>query len=305
MRDAKIISVSDDLFLISLPAPIPGFEDFLSVWVKTGTPSFIVDVGPSSTVKALEAALEQLAIRSLDYILLTHIHLDHAGAIGHISRLFSNTPVICHPAAVTHLADPAKLWEGSVKTLGSTALVYGEIIPTSIGRLVNAEEFDTPSIEVFITPGHAPHQIAFLHAPYLFAGEACGVHIRSAANEIYHRPATPPKFFLETTLQSIDLLLNQNPEKICFGHFGMEENAVFWLESHKKQLLLWKTIIEEMMNHEDEKDFFRNCLNRLIDQDPLMRGFRSFSENARKREFDLIRNSIKGYLGFLKSSKKP
>ncbi|MBW1892565.1 MAG: MBL fold metallo-hydrolase, partial [Deltaproteobacteria bacterium] len=132
--DARITQFSNNLFLITLPPPIPGFNDFICVWLYKGSISFIVDVGPSVTVPDLIKALNDLDITCLDYIFLTHIHLDHAGGIGEIAEHFSLTPVICHAAAISHLVDPSKLVAGTIKTLGDTGRAYGPIKPVPKNR---------------------------------------------------------------------------------------------------------------------------------------------------------------------------
>jgi glyoxylase-like metal-dependent hydrolase (beta-lactamase superfamily II) len=303
MIEAKIKAVSPDLFLITLPPPLPGFEDFISVWVKTGNPSFMVDAGVSATVPALCAALQRINLPSPDYILLTHIHLDHAGGIGHLAEHYPDSSIVCHASAIPHLVDPSRLWEGSLSTLGDTARAYGAIKPTPEHRLLKAEDFKEEGFQVFITPGHAPHHVAFKHSAVLFAGEACGVHLERPSGEVYHRPATPPKFFLETSLSSIDLLMGEAPDKICFGHHGISDRAFHWLSVHGKQLLLWKSILEDLMPREGEEGFFNLCLERLIQEDPFMGPFHGFDPHTKKREFDLIQNSIKGYLGYLKTTR--
>jgi glyoxylase-like metal-dependent hydrolase (beta-lactamase superfamily II) len=303
MIESKITPVSRDLFLITLPPPLPGFEDFISVWVKTGNPSFMVDTGVSVTVGALCEALQRISLPAPDYILLTHIHLDHAGGIGHLAERYPDSLVVCHASAIPHLVDPSRLWEGSLKTLGDTARAYGAIKPTPEHRLLKAEDFKEEGIQAFITPGHAPHHVAFKHSEHLFAGEACGVHLERPFGAVYHRPATPPKFFLETSLSSLDLLMAEAPEKICFGHHGISDRAFDWLSAHGKQLLLWKSILEDLMPGEGEEGFFNLCLERLIQEDPFMRPFHGFDPPTQKREFDLIQNSIKGYLGYLKTTR--
>ena len=294
-----ITPISKNYFLITLPPPLSGFDHFISVWVFTGKPSFIVDVGPASTANALINSLEDLNIKSLDYILLTHIHLDHAGATGQMARYFPQTPIVCHPKAMDHLADPQRLWEGSLKTLGDIALAYGKVIPTNEHQLMDANRFDEPGISAIITPGHAPHHLSFLTQEYLFAGEACGVHIKLDANKFYQRPATPPKFFMETTLNSVDLLINQNPKAICFGHFGVENRAVHWLESHKKQLFLWKDVISQELKNEGKESFYPDCIAALIKEDPFFAPYASLNPAAKFRETELVNNSIKGIAGYL------
>ena len=116
---AIIKKVTPQLSLITLVPPIIGFEDFIGVWLYQGETTFIVDVGPSSTANALLDILAQHQIEDLDYILLTHIHLDHAGGIGTVTERFPKTPIVCHARGISHLADPTRLWEGTLKTLGS------------------------------------------------------------------------------------------------------------------------------------------------------------------------------------------
>ena len=106
-----------------------------------GSPAFIVDAGPSATAPQLLAALEDLDIRHLDYILITHIHIDHAGAVAELSRAYPDAAIVCHPAGIPHLEDPVRLWEGSVKTLGDVGKAYGPLQPVPGGRMVDADGF--------------------------------------------------------------------------------------------------------------------------------------------------------------------
>jgi glyoxylase-like metal-dependent hydrolase (beta-lactamase superfamily II) len=131
----RIRKHSDRLSQILLSPPIDGFDDFISVWVYRGQESFIVETGPSSTAGALLAALKEIGLASPDYILLTHIHIDHAGGIGEIAAAFPGTPVVCHDIGRPHLIDPEKLWQGTVKTLGDTGRAYGPIKPVPEDRL--------------------------------------------------------------------------------------------------------------------------------------------------------------------------
>ena len=103
---AKIDQITDDLYLLTLVPPIPGFEAFICSWLYKGDQVFIVDVGPAVTADDLITALQTLDVFGLDYILLTHIHLDHAGGIGEIAQAFPGTPIVCHPAGIPHLIDP-------------------------------------------------------------------------------------------------------------------------------------------------------------------------------------------------------
>ena len=91
--------------------------------------TLLVDPGPASTIPYLVERLDELGIRTIDYILLTHIHLDHAGGTGQLLRHFPGAKVNCHPKGIPHMVAPQKLWEESIKVLGKVAEAYGEMAP--------------------------------------------------------------------------------------------------------------------------------------------------------------------------------
>ena len=300
MLDAKINPVSNDLFLITLPPPIPGFDDFIGCWLYRKDISFIVDPGPSVTSEILARALEELKVSRLDYIFLTHIHIDHAGGVGDIAAYFPESPIICHKAGIPHLVDPSRLWEGSVKTLGETAKAYGPIKPVSSNRFIQTDQFKSDIIMPVFTPGHSANHVSYLTEKYLFAGEAGGVFLSLDSGCEYLRPATPPRFFLEISTDSIDALIEKNPLNICYGHHGIKENAVQMLNKNRNQLLLWEKIIKKEIQN-NNNDFLTSCFNRLLKEDLLLAGFSHMDSSVQKRERGFIINSIKGYEGYLKS----
>jgi glyoxylase-like metal-dependent hydrolase (beta-lactamase superfamily II) len=295
--------ITDDLFLIPLDLPTAGYNEFISVWLYLGQITCLIDVGPSTTAPILLRALDELKITRLDYILLTHIHLDHAGAIGEIADVFPQTPIICHQAARSHLIEPSRLWAGTKKVLGSMALSYGPIKPVAGNRLIDANDFKVESVVPLITPGHAVHHVSYRADKYLFAGEAAGVYTALPQNSFYLRPATPPKFFLNIALKSVDSLIACQPHTICYAHFGINKNAATMLKIHRNQLLLWEKLIEDEMSHCDPRDPINACIQRLTKEDPLMAAFDQLPPDVQERETYFLRNSISGYLGYLGSER--
>jgi len=237
------IQISPTLFLIPLDQDLPGFISFISAWLYRGEKTFLVDPGPASTIPQLIQALESLAVKHIDAILLTHIHLDHAGGIGDVAQHFAGTPVICHKSAVKHLVDPTRLWEGSLKALGATAEAYGPIQPVPKGVIVETGRYAEPTVQPIETPGHAVHHVSYLVGKALFAGEAGGVFQRFDKDRTYLRPATPPRFFLETSIRSIDALMAVPHDVLCFGHFGISKNTPKILGAHKEQIFKWAEVI--------------------------------------------------------------
>ena len=297
-------AVEDGVYQITLTPPIEGFADFISVWLVKGPPTFLVDVGPASTAGQLAQALETLGISGLDYILLTHIHLDHAGAVGRIARRFRSAKIVCHAKAVPPLVDPAKLWEGTRKVLGPVADGYGPLEPLPAERFVAAQGFAADGIEAVVTPGHAAHHVSYFSPAALFAGEACGVHYALPGGRDYMRPATPPTFFMDIALDSIDALIARAPGRMVVGHFGMKPDGAGLLRRHRAQLLFWEQWMSARLGQcaaADEAVPF--CVEGLLAGDPLLSAFSLFPQPAQERERYFLKNSVSGFLGWLAAQK--
>lgn len=287
--------IEPKLYQIPLLPPIAGFQSFFSAWLHTGSPSFLLDPGPSVTIPQVADALDGIGITHLDYILLTHIHLDHAGGVAELASQFSKTPVICHPGAVPHLVDPSRLWEGTLKTLGAIGKAYGSVQALSPERITGADVFRSGKIQAIDTPGHAPHHTAYLFEGKLFAGEAAGVFLKLSSGSVYLRPATPPKFFLETSLHSIDRLIASKPAMLCYGHHGVCGNAPEMLLRHRQQLLEWNRLIADCKETMQEATV-DGIVDRLLREDPFLAAFEELDPDVRKRERFFLGNSVKGFL---------
>jgi glyoxylase-like metal-dependent hydrolase (beta-lactamase superfamily II) len=301
VKKPKVDKLSDNLFLITLDPSLRGFENFIGAWLYKGNINFIVDVGPSITAPRLIKALEDLSVDHLDYILLTHIHIDHAGGIGEVANHFAETPIICHKAGIKHLVDPSRLWEGTIKTLGILGQGYGPITGVDENRFLDAQTFKSSDIKCVLTPGHSAHHISFLAGDYLFAGEAGGVCFSIEPDYEYLRPATPPTFFMENAVKSIDTLIAEAPKKICYSHFGMNNDAEGMLLRHREQLYLWEKIIGDELESSPKKDFVSDCLNRLLQNDGNLAGFFALDQSAQERERGFLTNSIRGFAGYLEN----
>lgn len=297
----------DNLYLISLPVPIEGFDGFIGSWVLTGNPTIMVDVGPSVTVPSLLSALAELNADKPEIILLTHIHIDHAGGIGLVADAFPNATVICHPKGARHLIAPEQLWQGSLKTLGAVAEAYGFIPPLDEKQVKTADDLSLEFIDIVETPGHAVHHMSYVIDDLLFAGEAGGVCQSIDDVAFFLRPATPPRFFLETSISSIDRILAKRPDRICYGHVGMRSNADLMLRSHRHQLLQWKTMVEpffDSVQGRPEMSALEACRDHLLQNDPLMAGFAYLPPLVQAREHGFIINSLKGYWGYFQDIRK-
>jgi glyoxylase-like metal-dependent hydrolase (beta-lactamase superfamily II) len=283
--------------LIPIRQDKPGFKEFIGAWVYQGHRSIIVDVGPSRSINLLVQSLRELEIERIDFVLLTHIHADHAGGLAEFLRVFPMAMAICHLKAINHLVDPAKLWLGTQKALGELALTYGPISPVEKGRLIPHMEARLPGLEIIETPGHAPNHLCFLYEGNLFAGEAGGIYLKVHGAE-YLRPATPPVFFLKESVDSIDRLIPLGDLPIFYSHFGRAEMARPMLQRSREQMLFWEKIVsEEFMR--GREDVVERCAIRLFEEDPELKAIQIMAPEDQARERFFLKNSLKGYLGYL------
>jgi len=280
---------------IDLDQPgLTGFRQFISSWLYRGDNfNLLVDPGPLSTIPRLIAEMRRHGAKGLDYVLLTHIHIDHAGGTGALLREFPEAKVICHPDGIRHMVAPAKLWEGSQKVLGpQLAAAYGEIVPVPEGNIFFEEEIGSTGIRAFLTPGHAQHHCCYLLGDLLFAGEVAGV--RSVVPEgILIRPATPPRFILEVALDSVERMLALQPKRMVFAHYGMVDTAVKHLEIARNQLLLWvegARTVANLAGDEREEAMFA----WLQERDEHYRNITQLPEDIRARERYFFGNTCRG-----------
>ncbi|MFP4257113.1 MAG: MBL fold metallo-hydrolase, partial [Desulfobacterales bacterium] len=273
-----------------------GYTRFISAWLyKDRQGAFLVDTGPACTVDQLLAGLEKNGVEHLDWILLTHIHLDHAGGIGHVTRHFPEATIVCHERAVSHLIDPARLWEGSKKVLGKVAETYGPIEPVPEERIVTRDHVEFESgIRVIPTPGHAAHHQSFVFEDFLFCGEVFGVFLE-LEEDIYLRPATPPKFVFEEFYDSMERLAPETGRKICFAHYGMFHDGGRILETARTQLRMW---LEVVRSHA-EKPKMNAIIADLKANDPVFALIDDLPPVIREREMYYTANTIRGMLGYI------
>jgi glyoxylase-like metal-dependent hydrolase (beta-lactamase superfamily II) len=294
------------LSLIDLDQPIPGHRRFISCWVRlAGGLAFIVDPGPLSTLPVLLEELGRRGVARIDFVLLTHVHLDHAGCTAEVLDAFPGAKVHCHAAGIEHLVDPERLWQGSQKILGDKAAVYGEPTPVPAGRFAADGELLERGIRSIPTPGHAVHHTAYLHEGVLFAGEAFGTSQGLPSGELYLRPAAPPRFYLDQALASIDALAALEPEPglVAFAHHGSRPGARAIAAAARGQLVRWVEVIRGLLRDGD-RDLEPRLFARLMELDPLygQGRFDELDEDFQPRERHYLANTLSGLRGWIESN---
>jgi glyoxylase-like metal-dependent hydrolase (beta-lactamase superfamily II) len=203
-----------------------------SVIVESAGSVAIIDPGPTSCLEALELGLQGRGIRWADvrHILLTHIHLDHAGATGTIVREHPHVHVMVHERGARHLVDPTKLLDSATRLYGDHMdRLWGEFAPVPADRLVvlaggERVQAGGRTFDVAYTPGHASHHVSYFDAEsgVAFVGDTAGV----AVNGGYVLPPTPPPDIdLELWAGSIEQILAWSPSTLFLTHFGPAMNV--------------------------------------------------------------------------------
>ena len=208
--------------------------------VETDDGPAVFDCGPSLCTEALKARLRErgLELEDIRHLLLSHIHLDHAGAAGVLVREHPALQVHVSEIGAPHLADPSRL-EASARRLYGDAFdeLWGELapVPQANLRVVGDEVL---GLACFPTPGHASHHVCYLGADgTLYAGDAAGVRIQP------HRavlpPTPPPEFDLDAWLRTLDEIERRRPARLALVHFGVADDVHRHLAELRMRLVRW------------------------------------------------------------------
>jgi glyoxylase-like metal-dependent hydrolase (beta-lactamase superfamily II) len=198
----------------------------------------IIDPGPTSCLHTLLEALGGQEPRAL---LLTHIHLDHAGASGALVRKFPKLPVYVHERGAPHMVDPSKLMKSAAQLYGDDMdRLWGEMVPVpeeNIRVLSGGETVE--GLRVEYTPGHASHHVTYFDedAGDAYVGDVGGVRI--PPSDFVMSPTPPPDIDLEKWSASLDLVESRNPQRLRLTHFGAVDNVAAHIEQMRARLAAW------------------------------------------------------------------
>lgn len=215
---------SDIIQIDTLLGGVPGVT---GVHLVPGDQPALVDCGTRTSAETVRRGVEQAGISpdDLAWLVLTHIHLDHCGAVGDLARAFPRSTVVVHPRGVRHLVDPTRLVDATAAIYGPLADVIGGLDAVPEHRIVAAEDGHlvpiSPgrSLRAIWAPGHARHQMALLDQAngVLFAADAVGVMMGGGA---LHPSVPPPEYDLTAALDTLTRLADLDPQTLYVSHFG-------------------------------------------------------------------------------------
>ncbi|HUZ08782.1 MAG TPA: MBL fold metallo-hydrolase [Acidimicrobiales bacterium] len=240
--------------VLEIDTLLGGWQRVTAGYLLLGPDPVLVETGSQSSAPVMLASLARLGLgpRDLAGVVVTHIHLDHAGGVGDVARAFPEATVYVHEKGARHLADPTRLVSSAARVYGPLLdSLYGRLDPTPAERLhvlADGEEIRVGGGRVLTavdSPGHAKHHVA-LHdstSGILFAGDAVGVKLPDGG---VLRPATPPPDFdLDQALRSLQRFAERQPSGIALAHYGLLPDPRELLEEATATLRQWAETAEQ------------------------------------------------------------
>ena len=268
-----------------------GAERVIGVYVlETDDGPALLDCGPTTCIETLKDGLagRGLTLADIRHLLLTHIHLDHAGAAGVLVREHPGLQVHVSEVGAPHLVDPERL-EASARRL------YGDTFDSLWGQLAPVPEPNVQvvgervvGLECFPSPGHAWHHVCYVQDGTLYAGDAAGVRIQPSGFVL--PPTPPPEFDLEAWNTSIEAIERRTPERLALIHFGVADDLDPHLAQLRERLQVWTELV---LHGTSEQDFTAAVLDELgpeaVHYENAMPIWQSYAGLVRYREKKLER----------------
>ncbi|UCD57043.1 MAG: MBL fold metallo-hydrolase [Candidatus Hydrogenedentota bacterium] len=260
-----------------------GSHSVSGIYLLVGEDVTLIETGTSHVAPHVFEAVRAIGLKEKDIArcIVTHVHLDHAGATGWLVRRVPHVRVYVHERGARHLADPSRLMESAQMVYGDTETIreiHGEILPVPEGNLVPVKdiEIDIGSgirLRIFDAPGHAPHHVCIFEpgTGILFAGEALGHYIPDF--DVLTPAVAPPGFDLEASVETARKIRGLDPRIICFSQFGQHRDPAFILEESERQTRNYGELIRiSLENGLGTGDIIEMMLERLS-REPQARRF--------------------------------
>ena len=247
--------------ITAIDTRMAGISRLTSAYLVESFAPAIIETGPATSADTLTEALNTLGIGSLDlaHIVVTHIHLDHAGGAGHIAERFPNATVWVHEAGARHLADPSRLMASATRVYGEQRLgsLFGAMKGVAADRIRvfndgAAIDLGSRKLVAIDTPGHASHHIAIQDSAtgVVFTGDAMGVHLPDVP--VLRPAAPPPEFDVDKALDSIERIRRHARGSLMLSHFGPISSVDETCAEAARCIKEWSEIVRMAMTKTDD-----------------------------------------------------
>src|SRR5215831_4208859 len=219
-----ITDLGNDVFQID--TRMAGYEGITAGYLIRGSRPCLVETGTAPSAPLVRDALAALGVEGADLatVVVTHIHLDHAGGVGDIAAMYPAANVVVHQKGARHLADPSRLMASARMVYGDALdVLFGRLAPVPADRIRSLDDVGTVDLgggrrlDSHYSPGHAKHHVGLIDSASgdLYVGDAAGVYLPDTGDL---RPATPPPDFdLSVALQSLRAFAALRPERLLFS----------------------------------------------------------------------------------------
>jgi len=290
-----------------------GFDGATSAYLVKAREPALIETGPTTSLNPISEALRARGMGpdDLAHILVTHVHLDHAGGVGAFARRFPKAIIWAHEKGAPHLADPRKLEASATKAFGEEHMrtVFGPISPVPRERLRSLTDggripLGDRSLDVVYSPGHAKHHVYYVDQDTgaLFSGDALGVSLAGAG---ILRPATPPPDFdLTQALASIDLVVRRKPPVVLLSHFGPVRQVQSFCALAAERLRRWAEIVERALQETEE---VAEITRRLVQETASDEQWADVDPKASRLYNLLLSHQLNavGLIRYLRAAKEP
>ena len=259
--DTRVRDLGNEVFEID--TMMSGYDGISAGYLIRSDRPCLVETGTATSAETVRRAVESLGVGANDLatVVVTHIHLDHAGGVGDIAAMFPRADVVVHERGARHLVEPDRLMASARRVFGSVLdTVFGPLRPTEAARVHAVGEVGTIDLGAgrqltsYYSPGHAQHHVGLLDSLTgdLYVGDAAGIYIPQTADV---RPATPPPDFdLDIALASLRRFRDLAPTRLLFSHFGPVDQVDETLTRSEEELVLWVDVVRQARRESPELD---------------------------------------------------
>jgi glyoxylase-like metal-dependent hydrolase (beta-lactamase superfamily II) len=303
-------TIALDEGIVAIDTMMGGMSELVAGFLVPGERPAVIETGPATVARTLADGLASLGVGANDvaYLVVSHIHLDHAGAVGDLVETFPKAQVVVHSEGARHLADPSKLMASAYRVFGpSLDEMFGPLRAVPADRLRAVDPGDLidlgggRSLEVVEATGHARHHMALQDSQsgVIFVGDSMGVYVPEAD---VLRPATPPPDFdLDLSLATLRRYRERDPRALYLTHFGPAPASRDMLAEAEEKLVRYGEIVREAMAHSHDVEYLaeqlaertRDDYKHVYDRPDLVAKFEAL--NA-------FRSSAAGYLRYFQTT---